>query len=107
MRDMVDNHWPAAKGGNLYKKEAARSVTGAAPGGRCPPNPDGLLDGWSKQNNSAANDWTRSDAASLHVWQTVAAPHFPGAPPATSAKAMASAERHRRVERHRVHRRRN
>ena len=75
--EMVDNHWPNANSGNLYKKgrpdEFWRSTAGA------PANPDGLLDGWSKQNNSSANDW--SDLTTFfQTWQTTAASHFPGAP---------------------------
>jgi hypothetical protein len=75
--EMVDNHWPEANSGNIYKKgrpdEFWRST--ASP----PSTPDGLLDGWSKQNNSSANDW--SDLTTFfQTWQTAAAPHFPGAP---------------------------
>ena len=75
--DFTNNHWSDATGGNLYKKGRPDQFwrTGTA----APSNPDGLLDGWSKQNNSAANDWT--DMTSFFaVVQTVCAPHFPGAP---------------------------
>ncbi len=75
--DFTNNHWPTATGGNLYKKGRPDQFwrTGAA----VPGNPDGLLDGWSKQNNSSANDWT--DMTSFFaVVQTVCAPHFTGAP---------------------------
>lgn len=75
--EMVDNHWPLANSGNIYKKgrpdEFWRSTASA------PATPDQLLDGWIKQNNSAANDW--SDLRNFfQVWQNTAASHFPGAP---------------------------
>ena len=80
--DMVSNHWPAANGGNLYKK-----VDNGGPwnyywrtGQPAPANPDLLLDGWSKQNNSSANDWSDLTAF-FQIWQAAAAPHFPGASP--------------------------
>lgn len=73
--DTASDHWPNASGGNLYKKGRNdyywRSTQAA------PSNPDGLLDGFSKQNNSSDNDW--SDLTNfMSVWQTAAAPHFPG-----------------------------
>lgn len=73
--DMVSRHWPNAAGGNLYKKgrpdEFWRSTQPA------PSDPNAVLDGWSKQNNSAANDW--SDLRNFFaVWQTAAQPHFSG-----------------------------
>lgn len=73
----ADRHWPAASGGNIYKKgrpdEFWRSTSAA------PSNPDNTLDGWSKQNNSAANDW--SDLTGFFtVWQNAAAFHFTGFP---------------------------
>jgi hypothetical protein len=79
--DMVDEHWPGANDGNIYKKGRGGGGTdgywrSTQP---TPSNPDGLLDGWSKQNNSAANDW--SDLTTfLQTWQAAAAPHFPGTP---------------------------
>ena len=74
--DFVDNHFPTTAGGNLYKKgrpdEFWRSTSTA------PTNPEGLLDGWTKQTNGSANDWT--DIMSFFsTWQTAAAPHFTGA----------------------------
>lgn len=80
--EMVDNHWPEAKSGNLYKKGRPdwywRS-TASAPG-----NPDGTLDGWVKQNNSSANDW--SDLTNFFVnIQSISAPHFPASSPGNSA----------------------
>ena len=74
--DFASNHFPEATGGNLYKKGRPDEFwrTGAA----VPATPDGLLDGWSKQNNSAANDW--SDLTTFFaVVQAAAAPHFTGA----------------------------
>lgn len=73
--DFVKKHWPLADTGNVYKKGRPdwywRSTQAA------PATPQGLLDGWSKQNNSAVNDWT--DLRDFFsVWQTAAAPHFPG-----------------------------
>ncbi len=75
--EMVSRQWPLASGGNIYKKgrpdEFWRSNASA------PSSPAGLLDGWSKQNNSAANDW--SDLTGFFATcQSVAGPHFPGAP---------------------------
>ena len=75
--DLVDNHWPTASTGNIYKKgrpdEFWRSGVAA------PANSDGVLDGWSKQNNASSNDW--SDLTGFFVtWQAAASAHFPGAP---------------------------
>ncbi len=78
--DLVDNHWPTANGGNLYKK-----VDNGGPwnfywrsGQPAPANPDLLLDGWSKQNKSSVNDW--SDLTGFFtVWQNAAKAHFPAA----------------------------
>jgi hypothetical protein len=75
--DAVSNHWPTASGGSIYKKGRPDQYWRATQ--PAPSNPDSLLDGWSKQNNSAANDW--SDLIGFFQrWQTAAAPHFPGAP---------------------------
>ena len=79
--DFVDNHWPLADSGNLYKKvDAAGPENFYWRSGRTPPNnPDTRFEGWTKQNNSGANDW--SDLTSFfQVWQNAAAPHFPGSP---------------------------
>lgn len=74
--DFATNHFPEATGGNVYKK--GRPDEFWRTGGAVPTTPDGLLDGWSKQNNSAANDWT--DLTSFFaVVQAAAAPHFTGA----------------------------
>lgn len=75
--EMVNSHWPLNKDGQIYKTgrpDRFWRSTQAAPN-----NPDGVLDGWLKQNNSGANDW--SDLRNFFaVWQVNAAPHFPGSP---------------------------
>ena len=81
--DMVDNHWPAASGGNLYRKGRPDQYWRST-GWVVPSNPDGTLDGWSKQNNAAANDW--SDLTSFFTTaQNVTRPHFPGTSTGNSA----------------------
>ncbi len=79
--EFVKNHWPEADGGNIYKKVDGGSQTNhywRSSGWTLPTNPDGNIDGWSKSNNSSANDW--SDLTHFFsVWQAAAAPHFPGA----------------------------
>lgn len=73
--DFVDNHWPEANSGNAYRKTRPDEFWRATQ--PAPTNPNALLDGWSKQNNSSANDW--SDLRGFfQTWQTVAAPHFTG-----------------------------
>lgn len=73
--DYVDNHWPDAVSGQIYRKTA---VTSWNSNGAAPTNPDAIWSGWSKQNNSGANDW--SDVMNFsQVWQTTAAAHFTGA----------------------------
>ena len=75
--DFSNNHFPETTGGNLYKKGRPDEFWRTF--GSVPSNPDGLLDGWSKQNNSAANNWT--DLTSFFaVAQAVTAPYFTGAP---------------------------
>ena len=85
--DFVDRAWPEADTGNLFKKgrpDQYWRATAAAPA-----NPDLLLDGWSKQNNSAGNDW--SDLTGFfQTWQANLAPHFPGAPALNTANANGS-----------------
>ena len=79
--DFVSNHFPAAKGGNVYKKVDNGGALNYywRSGQAAPANPNSTLDGWSKQNNSSANSW--SDLTSFfQTWQAAAAPHFPGAP---------------------------
>ncbi len=76
--EMVDNHWPEANTGGIYKKGRNDYYWRAT--ANPPNNPDGQLDGWLKQNNSAANDWT--DCTNFFdVWMAACAPHFPGADP--------------------------
>lgn len=76
--DLINKHWPEANGGSLYKKRRPDRYWRNT-GWSVPVNADGELDGWSKQNNSAANDW--SDLTSFFARiQSVTAPHFPGAP---------------------------
>jgi hypothetical protein len=76
--DLITAHWPTADGGGVYKKGRPDQYWRNT-GWTVPTNPDGNIDGWLKQNNSAANDWT--DLTSFFAKaQSVAAPHFPGAP---------------------------
>ena len=105
--DFVKNHWPQAKTGSIYKK-----VDNAGPlnyywrSGRIPPtNPDTVYEGWSKQNNSSANDWT--DLTSFfQTWQTAASPHFPGATANDVANSNGSRiSGDRRLEQHRLYER--
>ncbi|MCX6953653.1 MAG: lamin tail domain-containing protein [Verrucomicrobia bacterium] len=74
--DYLDNHFPLAVEAQLYRKVA---ITGWAYSPATPPaNPDTTWSGWSKQNNSAANDW--SDVMNFSkVWNEVASSHFTGA----------------------------
>jgi hypothetical protein len=86
--ELVDKHWPEASGGNLYKKRRPDRYwrnTGSV----APTNPITELDGWSKQNNSAANDWSDLTTFFARV-QTVGRPHFPGAPPNDIAASTGS-----------------
>jgi hypothetical protein len=81
--DMADAHWPEAKGGNVYKKgrpdEFWRNTETP------PADPEAYVDGWNKQNNGSANDW--SDLFNFFaVVQQITAPHFPGSPPNNSAE---------------------
>lgn len=74
--DYVDNHFPLAVDGQIYRKT---SITGwAYSSATAPANPDLTWSGWSKQNNSAVNDW--SDVMNFSkVWMETAASHFTGA----------------------------
>jgi hypothetical protein len=77
-KDYVARNWPEADTGNLYTKRSPERYWRSA-GWAVPTTPDGLLDTWSKQNNSDANDW--SDLTNFFtVVQQIAAPHFPLAP---------------------------
>lgn len=73
--DYLDNHFPLAASAQIYRKV---SVTNWSYTATAPANPDLTWSGWSKQNNSAANDW--SDVMNFtKVWQDTAASHFTGA----------------------------
>lgn len=74
--DYLDRHFPLAASAQIYRKVA---VTGwAYSPATAPANPDTTWSGWSKQNNSAANDW--SDVMNFSkVWNEVASSHFTGA----------------------------
>ena len=86
--DMVARHWPEAKGGGIYKKGRPDQYWRNT-GWTVPTNPNGSIDGWLKQNNSAANDWT--DLTGFFATaQAVTAPHFPGAAADNSAGATGS-----------------
>ncbi|MDB6154397.1 MAG: hypothetical protein JWL90_2850, partial [Chthoniobacteraceae bacterium] len=78
----ASNHFSSSDGGNLYKKIDNGLQTNyywRSAGYTEPTTPDSSPDGWSKSNNSSANDW--SDLTHFFsVWQTAAAPHFPAAP---------------------------
>lgn len=78
----VDNHFPLAPGGNIYKKiddGSALNYYWRSTGGATPTTPDSLYDGYSKETNGSENDWT--DLTTFFTaWQTAAQPHFPGAP---------------------------
>ncbi len=73
--DYLDNHFPLAKSAQLYRK---LTVTNWAYTPTAPANPDLTWSGWSKENHSAANDW--SDVMSfIKTWQDTIAPYFTGA----------------------------
>lgn len=83
--DFVNKHWPEASGGGVYKKVRPdrywRNI-----GWTVPALPSGSIDGWEKQNNSGANDW--SDLTTFFATaQSAAAPHFPGAPAGDAAQS--------------------
>lgn len=79
--DYLDNHFPLAAAAQLYRKV---SISGWSSVGAAPANPDLTWSGWSKQNNSAANDW--SDVMNFsRLWQEVAAPYFTGVAPGNVA----------------------
>ena len=86
--DMADHHWPTTQGGNVYKKGRPDQYWRNT-GWTVPADPAESLDGWTKQNNSSANDW--SDLTNFFaVAQQVTGPHFPGAPANNSAGADGS-----------------
>ncbi len=84
--EFVDEHYPLANGGSVYKNSNSDDywMTVAAPG-----NPDTVVSGWSKQNNSSLNDWTDLNEFAT-AWQTQAAPHFPGTTAGNVAQANGS-----------------
>src|SRR4030095_12538871 len=86
--ELIDKHWPEANGGNLYKKRRTDRYWRNTRW-NVPTTPDGSLDGWSKQNNAAANDWSDLTGFFARV-QTVTAPHFPGSPFNDSAASTGS-----------------
>ncbi len=74
--DYLDTHFPLAVDAQLYRKV---SISGwAYSSATAPANPDLTWSGWSKQNNSAANDW--ADVMNFsRVWSATASSHFTGA----------------------------
>lgn len=75
--EFINNHWPLTGGGGAYKK--GRPDTFWPAGLSQPGDPDTNLEGWLKQNNSAANDW--SDLIGFcDTWQTAASAHGDGSP---------------------------
>ncbi len=74
--DYLDNHFPLAVDAQIYRKVSITAWAYTPP--TAPANPDLTWSGWSKQNNSAANDW--SDVMNFsRVWSATAASHFTGA----------------------------
>lgn len=74
--DYLDNHFSTAQSAQVYRKTSISSW--AYTTSTAPTNPEATWSGWSKQNNSAENDW--SDVmAFTKVWQDTAASHFTGA----------------------------
>ncbi len=72
--DYLDNHFPLAASAQIYRKTVITSWAFTTP---APANPDLLWSGWSKQSDSAANNWT--DAMNFSkTWQDTAAPYFTG-----------------------------
>ncbi|MBP7948194.1 MAG: tandem-95 repeat protein [Verrucomicrobiales bacterium] len=80
--EFVNNHFPLASGASIYKKLDGGLRTNyywRSAGYTMPTDPDGNIDGWTKLNNSAENDW--GDLTNFFtVWQAAATAHFPGAP---------------------------
>lgn len=74
--DFVDNHWPEAVEGQIYRKTSVSSW--AYTSSTAASDPETTWSGWSKQSGSGANDW--SDVMNFtKVWQDTAASHFTGA----------------------------
>lgn len=75
--DYIDNHWPGAPSGNVYRAEQMSGAYWISTG-TAPANPDTAWNGWTKQNAHGANDW--SDVMNFStVWQNTCASHFTGA----------------------------
>ena len=75
--DYIDNHWPNAPSGNVYRAEQMSGAYWISTG-TAPANPDTAWNGWTKQNAHGANDW--SDVMNFStVWQNTCASHFTGA----------------------------
>ena len=73
--DYIDNHWPDAVSGQVYRKTGVSSWSS---NGAAPDTPDGTWNGWDKQSSHAVNAW--SDViAFCSNWQSVAYSHFTGA----------------------------
>lgn len=83
--EIIDAHWPLANDGNAYKKRRPDRYWRNT-GWIVPANANGTIDGWSKQNNAAANDWSDLTAFFAKV-QSVTAPRFPGAVSGDSASS--------------------
>ncbi len=88
-REFVNNHWPLADSGNVYKKGRNDWFWRATQ--TAPTDPDGSLDGFTKQNNSSVNDW--SDLTSFFTtWMGATSPHFPGSNPLDVAESGGSTQ---------------
>lgn len=80
--DYLDNHFPDVPDAQIYHK--AHGSDWSAASTTPPPSPDNTWSGWSKENNSQANDW--NDVINFTtVWQELAANHFTGASPGNVA----------------------
>jgi hypothetical protein len=90
--DYIDHHYPAAKGGQIYKKTDGGGLYNyywRSVGWTVPADPDGLLDNWAKDSGGSTNDWT--DLTSFfQVWQAAATAHFPAATTGDVAESNAS-----------------
>lgn len=74
--EYLDNHFPDVADAQIYHKAGSSdwSITSSSP----PSAPSEMWSGWTKENNSQANDW--SDVINFTtVWQELAANHFSGA----------------------------
>jgi len=80
--DLADRHWPDHPEVQIYRKRAGQ--TGWSSNFAAPPTPDGSYSGWTKENQSARNDWSDLIAFS-ELWQSVSAPYFTGGTPGDAA----------------------